>query len=96
MSAKKELWKILPIGGLIVKPGSSEEYKTGSWRTYKPIKKDNCIDCLTCYIYCPDVAIIVQNDKMIGFNYDYCKGCGICRSVCPVKEKAIEMILDEK
>ena len=47
-------------------------------------------------MYCPDEAVIVEDGKFIRFDYDYCKGCGICANECPAKEKAIEMILDKK
>jgi pyruvate ferredoxin oxidoreductase delta subunit len=34
----------------------------------------------------------VDADKgiMVSFDYDHCKGCGICASICPAK--AIDMI----
>ncbi|MFC1576417.1 pyruvate synthase subunit PorD [Candidatus Omnitrophota bacterium] len=84
--AKKKGWKEIPIGGIIDKPGTSRDYKTGSWRTFKPvINKEKCINCLQCWIFCPDSCIMVKDEKMEGFNYDYCKGCGICASICPVK-----------
>jgi len=54
--------------------------------------EDKCIQCLQCWIYCPDAAIVVKEQKMCGHNLDYCKGCGICAKVCPPKEKAITMI----
>ncbi|UCD54609.1 MAG: 4Fe-4S binding protein [Candidatus Omnitrophota bacterium] len=79
-------WKEIPIAGIIDKGGTAREYKTGSWRTFKPVvDKSKCINCLQCWIYCPDSSIVVKDGKMEGFDYDYCKGCGICASVCPVK-----------
>jgi len=36
----------------------------------------------------------VENEKMEGFYYDYCKGCGICKNVCPFN--AIKMIEESK
>jgi len=27
----------------------------------------------------------VKDGKMEGFDYEHCKGCGICASICPVK-----------
>jgi pyruvate ferredoxin oxidoreductase delta subunit len=32
----------------------------------------------------------VAEEKMIGIDYDYCKGCGICSAECPVE--AIKMV----
>jgi pyruvate ferredoxin oxidoreductase delta subunit len=89
-------WKELPIGGIIPEGGTSKAYKTGNWRTgKKPVwHPERCIQCLFCWIYCPDDAIFVTEDgKRADFNYDYCKGCGICARECPAKpEKAIEMV----
>jgi len=88
-------WKELPIRGLIIEPGNSIEYNTGSWRTFKPeIDKPKCINCLQCWIYCPDTSIKVKDEKMEGFDYDHCKGCGICAAICPVK--CIAMVKEEK
>lgn len=83
---KKKGWQQIPIGGLIAQAGTAKKYKTGDWRTFKPRRDESkCIHCLLCWIYCPDSSILVKDGKMIGFNYDYCKGCGICASVCPKK-----------
>ncbi len=83
---KKKGWKEIPIAGIIDKGGTAREYKTGSWRTFKPVvDKPKCINCLQCWIYCPDSSVLVKDGKMEGFDYDYCKGCGICASICPVK-----------
>ncbi|OGL40558.1 MAG: hypothetical protein A3C43_01910 [Candidatus Schekmanbacteria bacterium RIFCSPHIGHO2_02_FULL_38_11] len=85
-------WKELPIGGVIEEPGNSEQYNTGSWRTYRPVWDFNkCIQCLQCWIYCPDSCIIVENEKVEGCNLYHCKGCGICANECPPKVKAITM-----
>jgi len=90
--SKPKTWKEIPIGGMILEAGNAATYKTGSWRTFKPVWiEDKCIHCLQCWINCPDCAIEVENEKMTRFNYDYCKGCGICESICPVKGKAIKM-----
>lgn len=50
----------------------------------------NCFECDTCYGVCPDNAVIkLGPGKRFVFNYDYCKGCGICVQECPCG--AIEM-----
>jgi pyruvate ferredoxin oxidoreductase delta subunit len=95
MSDKLKNWKEIPAGGKITKAGNAAEYKTGSWRTFKPEKNEKkCINCLLCWIYCPDSSILVEDGKMAGFDYEHCKGCGICASVCPVK--CIDMKKEEK
>jgi Pyruvate/2-oxoacid:ferredoxin oxidoreductase delta subunit len=39
----------------------------------------NCFECDNCYGVCPDNAVIkLGAGKRFAFNYDYCKGCGIC------------------
>jgi NADPH-dependent glutamate synthase beta subunit-like oxidoreductase len=44
----------------------------------------NCFECDTCYGVCPDNAVIKHGPgKRFSFNYDYCKGCGLCVAECP-------------
>jgi NADPH-dependent glutamate synthase beta subunit-like oxidoreductase len=44
----------------------------------------NCFECDNCYGVCPDNAVIkLGPGKRFEFNYDYCKGCGMCVSECP-------------
>jgi NADPH-dependent glutamate synthase beta subunit-like oxidoreductase len=43
-----------------------------------------CFDCGNCFMYCPDNA--VKKSKTTGiyeFDYDFCKGCGLCAKECP-------------
>jgi len=101
MRRRKELseeskpgWKSIPIGGILLEPGSAIKYKTGDWRTFRPvIDKEKCTNCLLCWIYCPDGAII-REEKNVAVNYEYCKGCGICANECPVK--AISMVEERR
>ncbi len=86
-------WKELPTGGVITEAGNAAEYKTGSWRAFKPVWiQERCIHCLFCWLYCPEPAVKVADGKMQGFDYDFCKGCGICARECPEKAHAIEMV----
>ncbi len=88
---KYKTWKDLPIGAVIPEPGSSVEYKTGTWRTFKPvIDQDKCIRCLLCWVSCPEPSIRRHEENRVSVDYDFCKGCGICANICPVK--AIEMV----
>lgn len=44
----------------------------------------NCMECDNCYGVCPDNAVIkLGPGKGYDFNYDYCKGCGVCAQECP-------------
>jgi len=50
----------------------------------------NCFECDNCYGVCPDNAVVKLGEgKRYEFNYDYCKGCGLCAAECPCG--AIEM-----
>ncbi len=94
---KLKSWKELPCGAILTDTKAVLENKTGAWRSMRPIlDKKKCINCLVCWIYCPDVAIKVKDGKVIEIDMDYCKGCGICAEVCPPKVKAIEMVKEEK
>lgn len=85
-------WKEIPTGCVIEEAGNAAEYSTGGWRTFRPVLDEKkCIHCLLCWISCPDSAIVVKDEKMTGFNYDHCKGCGVCADVCPKKVMAIAM-----
>ena len=83
-------WREIPIAGVPFK--RSTDFKTGDWRTFKPIiDHEKCILCMRCWIYCPDMSI-EYNGERVDVNYDFCKGCGICAHECPVN--AIEMVLE--
>lgn len=94
---KKMSWKELPIGGVIKDAGNSEQYETGSWRSLKPRWiEENCIQCLFCWVYCPDLSINVENEKMTGINFTYCKGCGVCALECPGKKGNKAIVMEEE
>ena len=83
----------MPLGGLIIEAGNSEEYRTGEWKTkYPELDKEKCSSCLLCFIYCPENCIKLNDNKEEEIDLDYCKGCGICASECP--RNAIEMRLE--
>jgi len=53
----------------------------------------NCFECDNCYGMCPDNAVIkLGSGKGFEFNYDFCKGCGICAQECPCG--AINMVAE--
>lgn len=53
----------------------------------------NCSECDNCYGVCPDNAVIKPGPgKRFEFNYDFCKGYGLCAAECPCG--AIKMVLE--
>ena len=91
---KKSTWKEMTPGAVVTEAGSTAEaVETGSWRLNKPvIDLERCVNCFFCWLFCPDSAILVNERKVVGVDYEHCKGCGICAEECPVK--CIDMVLD--
>ncbi|OIP83813.1 MAG: hypothetical protein AUK37_06680 [Rhodobacterales bacterium CG2_30_65_12] len=48
----------------------------------------NCLACDNCWTMCPDNAVIKTTELATDgshyvFDYDFCKGCGLCTQECP-------------
>jgi 2-oxoacid:acceptor oxidoreductase delta subunit (pyruvate/2-ketoisovalerate family) len=84
-------WNELPLGGAVV-PDAAARPRTGSYRTgVRPdVTLSRCVDCLLCWVYCPDSAVTLDGTSFAGIDLDHCKGCEICAEVCPTG--AIEMV----
>jgi 2-oxoacid:acceptor oxidoreductase delta subunit (pyruvate/2-ketoisovalerate family) len=84
-------WQELPPGGA-VSPADAAQPRTGGWRTgLRPeVELARCVDCLLCWLYCPDSAVVLEGTAFAGFDLDHCKGCEICAEICPVE--AIAMV----
>ncbi len=100
-------WKDLPCGPHLRDTKKVRENKTGAWRSRRPHwSAEKCNNCLNCWIYCPDASIKLEKrqnartgkeeETVVGIDYDFCKGCGICAEVCPKKVQAIVMGKEEK
>jgi 2-oxoacid:acceptor oxidoreductase delta subunit (pyruvate/2-ketoisovalerate family) len=87
-------WERLPAGGA-VEPGETARPRTGGWRTgLKPSADLSlCVNCLLCWLHCPDAAVVLDGETFAGFDYDVCKGCEICAVTCPTA--AITMVAEE-
>ena len=84
-------WKEYEIGCIVTQPGSARAYRTGDWRSQRPIwKNERCIKCGLCYIFCPEGCIRGRKDGYFEADLFYCKGCGICPRECPTG--AISMV----
>jgi pyruvate ferredoxin oxidoreductase delta subunit len=81
------------IPGPVSKAGTIPT-RMGSWSTAKPVLKGECTFCLFCWVFCPEGAIIQDEaNRRVTFDFEDCKGCGICVKECPTK--AIEMVEQE-
>lgn len=63
--------------------------KNSGWRQVRPvIDASACVGCLQCYLYCPDGTIRKTHapkgsgQPAVFVDLDFCKGCGICQTVC--------------
>ena len=76
-------------GVLPVEMGLQKEKAVGE--AQRCLGLTDCDSCEICGLFCPDLCI--TRDEKTGetvIDFDYCKGCGICASVCP--KGAISMI----
>jgi 2-oxoacid:acceptor oxidoreductase delta subunit (pyruvate/2-ketoisovalerate family) len=94
MTNKEKTWKEIAPAGVCSK--SSIGFLTGDWKTYMPVRDpEKCTRCLLCSLFCPDGAIIWLPEKEdIEFDFNFCKGCGICANQCPTN--AITMKLAQE
>jgi formate dehydrogenase beta subunit len=55
----------------------------------------SCFACDNCWTLCPDSAVLKTTEQATDgshyvFDYDYCKGCGLCAHECPCGYIAME------
>jgi len=87
-------WKDLEIGGIITEMGNASQYRTGDWRSQKPIYDfSRCIKCGVCQIFCPEGCIKQNAEGYFEADMFYCKGCGICARESPAM--VITMVEEE-
>ena len=94
-----------PIGGVITNPGNTILKNNAASRVgYFPLwHEDKCTHCGDCDLTCPDHCMVFEKGKdekgremvfMLGVDYQYCKGCLRCVSICPVDALTAEVESD--
>ena len=68
------------IGGLAPQQAAQEALRC--------LSCGDCLACDNCWTLCPDVAVLktrspAEDGSFYVFDYDFCKGCGICARECP-------------
>ncbi len=74
----------MPLPTYPVSTADSLANHTGGWSLDRPALHDECTACALCALFCPEGAIS-RTDGAMAIDYLYCKGCGICEVVCPVR-----------
>jgi len=85
-----------PQGGPITDPVSKQKgghqparndlFQKYTTRTQRPVVNfDTCTKCTLCWLNCPDGSFDVTPDGTYDVHLNACSGCGVCESVCPVK-----------
>lgn len=67
-----------------VSTADSRANHTGTWSLDRPLLTEACTACALCALFCPEGAIS-RDGGAVAIDYLYCKGCGICEVVCPVR-----------
>jgi pyruvate ferredoxin oxidoreductase delta subunit len=76
---------LLPEARFPISLTDSRSNHTGSWSEEQPVLTEECTGCALCALFCPEGAISRADGRML-VDLLYCKGCGICEDVCPVRD----------
>lgn len=88
---------VLPVvdrqGGREIEQGLSHDQVV--FESQRCFSCGNCFACDNCWTLCPDSAVLKTKDAASDgshymFDYDYCKGCGLCANECPCGFIAME------
>ncbi len=76
-----------PVAGAVFPISTTDSLgnHTGSWSEERPVLLERCNACAVCAVFCPEGAL-TRIDGEMAVDERYCKGCGICVEVCPVRD----------
>ena len=72
------------FGFFITIPNSMSENFFGKYSLNQPIPRVKKDMVEKGFLICPDNAIIKVNNNFFEWDYDYCKGCGLCSFESPL------------
>lgn len=87
-------WLNAPLGGIVVNPGNSilKNHSASRKGVAPQFNSEICFNCGFCDMVCPDFCFVwdidpkgIEKPQLKGIDYQYCKGCQKCITVCPVE-----------
>lgn len=84
-------WANAPLGGVVVNPGNTalRDHSLSRQGFAPRFLSTECIQCGFCDMVCPDYCFVWDRSgengapALQGIDYQFCKGCQKCISICP-------------
>ncbi len=75
---KTNLFHPLSSDAFVINSSTNQyfRFETPAW------DHDKCIKCGTCYLLCPDSAVLQDEQGNLFADEELCKGCGLCAYQC--------------
>lgn len=70
--------------GAFSEVGAGLEAADAAYEAGRCLNCGACLECDNCWHFCPDAAVIKLGAGLrYRYDYEFCKGCGICAQECP-------------